>query len=203
MIISILLVRHGSTKLNEEHRYVGSGLDEDLSPRGIKESEILKDRIDALGVEPGEIYVSPMRRAISTAKIIFGNEIDFDIVDELKEISFGDYEGKNYEELKEEEPYQKYIDSNGEEAFPGGEDKKSFVNRTIKAFNRIVMEAGSENISIVAHGGTVMSIMEFLSGEDYFSFQIPPADGYLVKIKKENEGIHFISYNRIFDRLRA
>ena len=82
--------------------------------------------------------------------------------DGLQETDFGDFEYKNYEELKDDPLYQAWIDSNGQMLIPNGESGTNFRKRCCAAYERCVAEAkekGLEKIAIVCHGGTIMSVM--------------------------------------------
>lgn len=92
--MDIYLIRHGETDWNKEKKLQGV-TDIPLNAYGIelaeKTAEGLKD------VPFDRIYTSPLIRAKKTAEIIRGNRpIDLVVKEELKEISFGDYEGHHY-----------------------------------------------------------------------------------------------------------
>ena len=91
--MQVILIRHGSTAGNLEHRYVGS-TDEPLTGNA---TEQLRDR-QSLYPEPDLLFVSPMKRCRQTAELLFpGKE---QIVSEgLKECAFGAFEYKNYMEM--------------------------------------------------------------------------------------------------------
>ena len=48
--------------------------------------------------------------------------------------------GKNYEELKDDPCYQKWIDSNGTLPFPGGESREQFIRRSMEGFDRMMSD---------------------------------------------------------------
>lgn len=50
-------------------------------------------------------------------------------IEEWREMNFGAYEGKNYEDLKNDSYYQKWIDSNGTLPFPEGESQQEYIKR--------------------------------------------------------------------------
>ena len=56
---------------------------------------------------------------------------------EFTEIDFGEFEGKNYEELKGNDAYQKWIDSGGALPFPNGESRDDYVKRVRKGVMRL------------------------------------------------------------------
>lgn len=134
---------------------------------------------------PERIICSPLKRTKETAALFFpGKQIVW--WDDLKEMNFGQYEGKNYEELKTEVAYQRYIDSGGNSAFPGGETLDEFKTRCIKALYQILNQCQEEEVVLVVHGGTIMAIMEELTQKPYFDFQVPCGAGYMVEIDKES-----------------
>ena len=182
-----MILRHGITKGNKEKRYIGI-TDEPLLEEGrkalIKNKERGAFRDAEAALEDGALlYVSPLTRCRETAEIIFRGRV-YIVEDDLREIDFGEFEGKNYEELNGTEEYQQWIDSNGELPFPGGESQKGFVGRIRKAFLSIREEAlkkNRETIVIVAHGGVIMAAREIF-GEGTFYDSIPEnGDMYIVE----------------------
>ena len=87
-MIKLWLIRHGKTEGNKLARYIGT-TDEPLCQEGI---EFLK-KMDYPKVQ--EIYVSPLRRCVQTAEILFP-EKPVHIIEELAECDFGEFENKNY-----------------------------------------------------------------------------------------------------------
>ena len=111
----IYIIRHGKTKGNTEHRYVGQATDEPLLPGEINE---LKQEltIDSNAV----LFISPMLRAKQTAEILFPGK-EAVVVSDFIETNFGDFEYHNYEELNGNPDYQSWVDRGGIDAFPKGE----------------------------------------------------------------------------------
>lgn len=112
--INLLLIRHGKTPSNREHRYLGV-TEEALSGEGRKQLEILAEK-DILK-KTWLLFISPMRCCQESAGILFPGKKAYPI-EEWREMNFGAYEGKNYEDLKNNAYYQKWIDSNGTLPFP-------------------------------------------------------------------------------------
>lgn len=183
----IVLLRHSKTYGNTLGRYIGSRTDEPLCEEGM---ELLKYRAYP---QVDKIYTSPMKRCIETAQLIWGGIPEHMIrVPELRECDFGDFENKNYKELDGNPDYQAWIDSNGTLPFPNGESMEAFMARCQKAFEQIVEEVkrlekadrkgASLRIAIVAHGGTIMSILERYGypQKQYFDYQVKNGCGYLL-----------------------
>ncbi|MCD7835550.1 MAG: histidine phosphatase family protein, partial [Lachnospiraceae bacterium] len=80
--------------------------------------------------------------------------------------------------------YQLYIDSGGNVAFPGGEDRKSFQERCVKAFtlvmDSILTSQSPEIIAMVVHSGTIMALMDCFAvpHRDYFDWRVQNGEGY-------------------------
>ncbi len=106
----IWLIRHFRTQGNLERRYIG-GTDEPILPG--QTGNIL--------CCPEKIITSPMLRCRQTARLLFQKEPDL-ICENFREKDFGRFEGKNYEELKDDPGYQRWLDSNGTIPFPEGEE---------------------------------------------------------------------------------
>ncbi|MDO5518046.1 MAG: histidine phosphatase family protein [Clostridium sp.] len=181
-MIKIILIRHSKTQGNIEGRYIGI-TDEHLCKDGI---ELLKSK-DYPKVEA--VYCSPLLRCTETAEIIYKN-LKPKIYDGLRECSFGDFENKNYEELKNDEYYQKWIDSNGTLPFPNGEKTKIFKNRCISAFDDIVNDITENKVdtsALIVHGGTIMSILDKYSypHKEFYNWQAKNGEGYLIEIDEE------------------
>lgn len=179
-MIKLWLIRHGKTEGNKLARYIGT-TDEPLCQEGI---EFLK-KMDYPKVQ--EIYVSPLRRCVQTAEILFP-EKPVHIIEELAECDFGEFENKNYKELSDDPRYQAWIDSNGIMAFPGGESKEECAVRNLEGFQRAVTTCIRENISeaaLVVHGGTIMNIMEAyaLPKKEFYEWHVGNGCGYLVELE--------------------
>lgn len=175
--MKIYLIRHGKTKGNSEGRYIGK-TDEPLLEESRKELLSTKDKLPVLDC----CYVSPMLRCRQTAEVLFPDAKQI-IVDDFREFDFGDFENKNYQELNGNEDYQRFIDSNGEAPFPGGESKESFAKRVNLAFADLVShvsKSGEETIAIVAHGGTVMAILAEYAEvrKNYYDWMVKNGKGY-------------------------
>ena len=192
----VLILRHGKTEANFEKRYIGSRTDIPLSAEGMSAVEAASSQIRQMAGEDIFLVSSPMKRAVQTAEILFPSE-EVLLLEGLKEIDFGDFEGRNYEELKDNPDYQRWIDSNGTMPFPNGEDRADFIDRSVAEFYEVLSLSGERTPVIVCHGGNIMGIMSTLTGKDYFDFMIGNMEGYMLSLTLENERIVDISYNCI------
>ncbi len=196
-----IFIRHGKTPGNEEKKYTGKGTDEGLSEDGKKEVLFLKKRAGSFLKEAELVFSSPMKRAKETAKLLF-NDMTIKSVNGLEEMDFGDFEGKTYEDLCKNPDYLKWIKTRGEVSFGGCESRADFTKRTVSAFYEIVDRAKDVGtFCIIAHGGSIMAVMSALTGEDYYSFMVSGADGFVLELEIEDERISVITYDRLGMRL--
>ena len=126
--MQILWIRHGKTLGNVQRRYVGrtdEGLTDEAKLCLQKKHVLMRDLCVQTegGRNPGKwyhagafvpdyVYSSPMMRCRETAEILFPGQV-LCVQEGLQETDFGDFEYKNYEELKENPAYQAWIDSGG------------------------------------------------------------------------------------------
>ncbi len=191
-----ILIRHGRTSGNEEGRYIGAGTDEELSDAGERVVREVRDRINALVSYDALICSSPLRRAVQTAELIFDDR-DIKVVYDLKEMNFGSFEGKNYEELKDDPEYRAWIDSRGSRRCHGGEDIEAFKDRSVRGFTEALsLCSEGTDCCIICHGGNIMAILSRLQGGDYYDYRVDLLGGYILDIESDDEGIHIISYDR-------
>ena len=192
----LYLIRHGKTEGNMEKRYVGR-TDEPLCEAGV--CEIIERRNILLrSFLPEKVYVSPMLRCRQTAEQLFPG-VDQEVLDDLREMDFGQFEYKNYEELSDDMRYQAFIDSGGCLDFPEAEPQQQFRKRVRKAFAqclekheamaRLASGDPQEPLVFVVHGGTIMAIMEEFARphRDYFDWQVRSLSGYRCRIVREED----------------
>lgn len=177
--INFTLIRHGKTQSNLEKRYLGK-TNERLCESGIQEiKKNLKEKKYPLA---DLVFSSPQERCVQTAKLIYPKS-QIIKVKNFREINFGDFEGKNFAELKNDKKYIRWIKSNGNLKFPNGESRKKFVKRNFVAFKKIVFKIKKSKVqdlkvSLVVHGGTIMAILSSITKQDYFNFQVENGSGF-------------------------
>lgn len=186
--VKLVFIRHGATKSNKEHRYLGR-TEEGLWEAGKR--ELLQAKKEERYPQVTHLFVSPMKRCLETAQILYP-EIAPIIIPEWAEMDFGAFEGKNYMELQKDRRYQAWIDSNGTLPFPEGESREAFTLRCDGGFRRMLAylsESGAWNqrslvVGMIVHGGTIMSLLSQYSGGDYFDYQVANGGGYLGVFKE-------------------
>lgn len=179
--MKVYFIRHGQTKGNGEGRYVGR-TDEPLLAEA-REKLFAKSLILKAVLSPDVLYVSPMLRCRETAQILFPGKVQIE-TEAFRECDFGEFEYRNYEELKGNPDYQRFIDSGGTCGFPGGETMDEFQDRCADEFCRVIglewKRKPDSSIAFVVHGGTIMAILDRFSHphKSYFEWQTENGNGY-------------------------
>lgn len=170
--MTVYLIRHGKTQGNVERRYIGA-TDQPLCDQG--RAELRGRTVPAAD----RIIVSPLLRCRETAAILYPGK-GMEIVDDLRETDFGEFENHTYQELKDDPRYRAWLDSAGATAPPGGESKAAQQERTVRAFRGIVeMCRENERVALVVHGGTIMCLLEALEpSRRFYDWQAPNGGGY-------------------------
>ena len=196
MKAKIVLIRHGITVGNEQHMYYGS-TDVSLSERG---KHLLEKQRDA-GVYPAsedaQYFTTGMLRTEQTLDIIYGEQ-PHEVIEALRELDFGEFEMRTYEQLNSIPEYQRWITAEDTEtAPPGGESISSFTKRIrsgfdeLKARNELYMlklrNHGKEAMTIcICHGGVISGIMDYIwPGEhkNFFEWIPDPGHGYVLDVE--------------------
>ena len=186
--VTFLLLRHGETQANREHRYLGR-TDEPLCTSGIEKLLLYKEQNRYPAVQ--YLFVSPMKRCQETAEILYQG-LHQVVIPEWREMDFGQFEYKNYEDLKNDIEYQAWIDSGGELDFPKGESRKDFILRcelglrrmceTLRQTTAETMEKAA-SAGVIVHGGTIMALLSSYGGKSYFDCQRATGGGYLCRME--------------------
>ena len=180
--MQVRLIRHGMTAGNAARRYVGS-TDEPLCPEGRAEAE-RKEKDPTLD----RVIVSPLRRARETAAILFPNA-EQKLVNDLREMSFGVFEGRTADELRDDPAYRAWVDDLCRGACPGGDSQAGFHTRVGKAFTD-VLENADGDLTFVIHGGVIMAILEMLAEpkKDFYDWLLPNLGGYVADVEQREDG---------------
>ncbi len=176
----LILIRHGNTEANEKHLYCGS-TDLPLSDAGYA---ALARR--ALPPLPDlRIVTSGLARCEQTLEAIYGcvpHETDA----AFREMDFGAFEMRSYEQMKEDPAYLAWISGDNEaNVCPGGESGNQMTARVLAGLARL--RADGRDTLLVTHGGVIAAILMHLFPEENknrYQWQPPPGGGYTVDLTR-------------------
>jgi broad specificity phosphatase PhoE len=160
----LFLVRHGETDWNREGRLQG-GKDIPLNALGRMQAEEAARRLKALTPDYASVdyLCSPMERARETMTIL-RRELDlpsdgFRIDERLRELTFGDWEGFTWREVRKSERELAQARERDKWGFvpPGGESYRMLAERI-----RPALETLSPDTVMVSHGGVARAVLALI-----------------------------------------
>ena len=165
----LLLARHGESLWNAERRFQGH-TDVALSPKGRAQAEALGRGLRGYRVRAA--YVSPFCRAVETAELALrGTGIPLVVVEELRELSLGTWEGCTVDEVRarDGDPYVAWVRAPHDCPPPGGEPLPVVHARVRAAVDRIAAaHPDGEDVLVVSRGGRT-TVSEALSTRSFQS----------------------------------
>ena len=150
------LARHGQSVWNEVRRFQGTA-DVALSALGRTQAAALGRAVR--GRRLAVAYVSPMQRALETARIALADTaVPIVPVEALRELSLGEWEGCTVDEIRgrEGDPYQRWVRAPVDCPPPGGEALHEVSDRVVRVIDRIAAaHPNGDDVLVVAHGGVI------------------------------------------------
>lgn len=181
------LIRHGLTQGNLEGRYIGSGTDLPLCGQGRAQLEALKRQLPYPQVPL--VFSSPLLRARQSAEVLFPDAKVL-VLDDLREMGFGKFEGHRVEELVKDPEFAAWINPQSHAVPQGAEGRGDFYNRTgdmlMKMFE-YMLRTHTEEAACVTHGGVIMSMLaqHALPQRRPEDWMTDPGAGYSVRLDAE------------------
>lgn len=162
----LILIRHGETLWNRLKRFQGGRSDVPLSAIGRLQAQLIANALMRERVEA--VFSSPLVRARETAEAVARmHELRVQVLPELRELDFGEYEGAYEASLLEEHgaEFSAWRNSHYTLPPPGGDSLDSVCGRVAEALARLG-ESGAGPIAAVAHQGILMALKAHLR-DDY------------------------------------
>ena len=146
----LLLARHGQTEWHSDNRYV-SRTDISLTETGREQARTLARRAEREKVNL--VLSSPLGRALLTAKpAAAACNLEPETDERLRELDFGEWEGKTLAEIREEDPESvRRFEESAEHGFPGGEPLHEGAERVFDVFAELSRSHAGGTVLVVAH----------------------------------------------------
>ena len=178
----LLLIRHGKTVANEEKRYCG-WTDSPLCEKGLSDLLQKKTLCRYPALQSFAVYTSGLLRTEQTLQALFG-KIEHICEPDFREIHFGAFENRTYEQLRHDEAYQTWITGDNERnVCPGGESGEQMTERVLRKLEQVLQE--HSRVCLITHGGVISAIMAHLfadEGKNRFQWQPDNGCGYLIQL---------------------
>lgn len=154
--MKIYFATHSTTNDNENH--ISSGWDDaELSELGIQQSKKMKSAFSNIKIDT--IFCSDLKRAIDTVTIAFRDEIPVVIDKRLREINYGDFNGKPEAIVAKMKPERIKM------PFPKGESYQQAVERVHEFLNQLKQHYKNETFLIVGHRATQYGLETLINGK--------------------------------------
>jgi len=166
MSLKIYLLRHGETTYSQRGAYCGA-LDAELTPEGHEMAKAFAYTYRSVPWD--DIYVSPMKRAIATARpLCEAVGLPMQIRDGLKEIGYGAWEDQELEYVRRhyEQDYIRWQTDPAWNPPTDGETAIQIAARALPVITEIEAKYKSGNVLLVSHKATIRIILCSLLGID-------------------------------------
>lgn len=172
--LAITYIRHFVTKENEEKQYIGW-----------TNVPIVKQPRVSHQLEADIVMTSDLFRCRQTARLLFPNVV-IECSYRWRELNFGDFEGKTYEQLKTVETYRRWLADPIRYVPPNGEAFTEFQTRIEQAISNAVSRSAS-HIVVVTHGGVIRYVLSQYAPDvrPFWEWHVPFGEGVTLYNTKE------------------
>ncbi len=152
---TIIFIRHGSTDFPEDQVYKG-----DDGPQLNRDGQVLAQRLGdwIKGENIAAVLVSPSKRTIETATpIVTSLNLEYKIMNELKERDFGIWEGLTFSEIESQYPegLKKWKEDPISYTPEGGESIIDLQKRVNNIVQEVISGHKGKKVVVVAHMGPI------------------------------------------------
>ncbi len=170
--MDIYLIRHTSVDVDSDICY--GQLDIDLSDRFPEESKEIREKLP-VSMEDAVIYSSPLSRCHRLASELATADTHFD--DRLKELDFGEWEGKKWDDI-DSEKLQEWMRDFVNVSCPGGESYLDLKERVLDWWDEL-LEKDNEYVVVVTHAGVIRCLLSQV-------LEIPLSKSFRIAIDRGN-----------------
>jgi probable phosphoglycerate mutase len=152
----LLLLRHASTEQTGK-RLSGWTPGLHLSERGVREARELAGRLAP--VEIHAVYSSPLERCMETAAVVAEPRgLKIEIVEDVGEVRYGDWTGKELKELAKQELWRVVQHHPSGARFPEGESLLEMQTRAVQACERLRAAHAGQTVVVCSHADVIKAV---------------------------------------------
>ena len=166
MTLNLYFLRHSETVASKTGEFCGTS-NVELTPEGVSMAKDFAVAYSSFGW--AAIFSSPMIRTMTTAKPLCEMVgIEMQLRDGLKEINFGEWEGKTPAEVNQQyhDEYVRWQSEPGWNSPPDGERAINIARRSSEVIEEIEKSYQNGNVLIVSHKATIRIMLCSLLGID-------------------------------------
>ena len=183
--MKLTLLRHGETDGSRRDLYYGAA---DIP--ALPESLAALHENAAAYPRAARYYTSGLLRTEQTLEAIYG-PVAHQQLPGLREMNFGDFEMKSYQELKDTAAYRAWITDVEHNVCPNGESAPQVLERNRAAMAQVL--AAGEDAVCVIHGGVTAGLMMTWFGGGRYDYSVKPGTGFTVTFRDGEP----VSYERV------
>ena len=197
--MELILIRHAQTAWNTRRSFQGSS-DTPLSEVGQEQARLLGERLKKKKID--RIISSPKQRAMETARAIAAHHgLMVEAEECLREIDFGDWEGKNFDDLEAEGDIRLsyYRRDRNYYGFPGEGSLFNGRSRIGKFLEELKLKYWETDATIVLVGHAAifrMGIFHLLDIGNAYYDRMEPANAAMTVFRIDKEkGLKMLCFN--------
>jgi broad specificity phosphatase PhoE len=207
----LTLIRHGQSTVNMTPEIMGQRADVQLSAKGKKQAEALRNRFNNEGENFDYVFASPYTRALDTAKIATGNKQNIILAEDLREYDAGTWLDANRKEVLTDHVVHKMNVLHSNFLPPDGESLTQVERRASKwledniLYNKVISDWAIDardnkkcpiNIACFSHGMTIKCLLHYIMGFDKsFTWKVTIENTSISKLYFGKDGWRLISIN--------
>jgi broad specificity phosphatase PhoE len=183
----VLLVRHGTTRMNVENRYRGRW-DVPLDAQGYQEAVDAARALSDAGLTA--VYTGPLRRTIATAQVIADEAgvPDIRILQGFINLDYGVWHGMTSKEasVSDSVAFEAYRSAPMRCVCPNGERLVDARDRMLEAIELIGSRHQGETVVGVTHAVMIRLVIAHLEGIEGEGWRVPVNRGGIIEFQVEN-----------------
>lgn len=168
-----------------------------LNETGRIEARRLAERLRGITLQA--IYSSPLERALETAETIARSmKLEVSTNRAFDEVDFGDWTGKSFDTLANDERWRRFNSVRSATRIPGGESFVEVQTRIVTEMERI--SAHNERVAIVSHADVIKAAIGYFTATPIDLLQrieISPCSVSIIVI--ENDTVRLLTINHTSD----
>lgn len=175
--MDIYLIRHTSVDVPAGYAY--GQTDVPLRPSFNQEADTVKQMLE--GMEFDHVWTSPLTRCVRLAS--YCGYLNAQKEDRIKELNFGDWEMKSWEELSSDPCSEAWFDDWINVRTPNGESLQDQYNR-VSSFLDDLRNSNHKKVCVFSHGGVLTCARVYMGEYDLKdAFKNVPSYGSIIRLK--------------------
>jgi probable phosphomutase (TIGR03848 family) len=196
-VTTVILLRHGRSSANTAGVLAGRSPGVELDDAGRGQAWALAQRLKPVPL--AAVVTSPLERCQQTiAPLLTGRQLSAQVEDELAEVDYGDWTGRELKVLFKE-PLWRVVQAHPSAAvFPGGEGLAGMQARAVAAVRghnaKVAAEHGSDAVWLAcSHGDVIKAVLADALGMHLDAFQRILVDPCSISVVHYTETRPFVS----------